>query len=108
MKSIYLITLLAQLIIQMTDKGVTAINFTITGFDVTDVLCSALDKQCEWNSVDSKTCHIIIYGGKRKMTNKDVVKLSGYQTAKYVKLIDVVASDENANQVNIVNRYKRG
>ena len=108
MKSICLITLLAQLIIQMPDKGVTAINFTVTGFDVTDVLCSALDKQCEWNRVDNKTCHIIIYGGKRKLDNSDIVKISGYQTAKEIKIIDVVASDENANQINIVNRYKRG
>jgi hypothetical protein len=97
-----------QLIVQMPEKGVTAINFTVTGFDVTDVLCSALDKVCEWNRVDSKTCHIIIYGGKRKLTNDDVVKISGYQTAKDIKMTNVVASDENANQINIVNRYKRG
>ena len=108
MKAIYLITMLMQLIVQMPDKGVTAINFTVTGFDVTDVLCSALDKVCDWNRVDDKTCHIVIYGGKRKLTNKDVVKLSGYQTAKDIKLTNVVASDADAGNVVIVNRYKRG
>ena len=83
MKSLYLITMLAQLIVQMPDKGVSALDFTLTGFDVYSIDCSALDKVCDWNKVDSKTCHIIIYGGKRKLTNKDVLKIRGYQTLAF-------------------------
>lgn len=100
--------MLMQLVIQMPDKGVTAINFTVTGFDVTDVLCSALDKTCDWNRIDNKNFHIVIYGGKRKLTNEDTISIKGYQTAREIKMVNVVASNADAEQVAIYNRYKMG
>ena len=108
MKSLCLITMLAQLIVQMPDKGVSAINFTLTGSDVVDVQCSGLDKVCDWNRVDSKTCHVVIYGGKRKLTNKDVLSIRGYQTLAQVKMVNVVASSPEAEAITIANMYRRG
>lgn len=108
MKTLCLITLLMQFIVQMPDKGVSAINFTLTGIDVVEISSGIPGKIVDWNKSDNKTCHIVIYGGKRKLTNEDTITIKGYQTAKEVKMIDVVGSTPDGEQVGIYNRYKMG
>ena len=107
MKSLLLISLLAQLLVQMPEKGISAINFTLTGFDVVSAEINAENKLLEYNRVDNKTTHFIVYGGKDLLTNNDTITISGYHTAKAVKMTNVVGTTPEAIKVDIYNRYKR-
>lgn len=107
MKSIYLITMLMTLFVQMPEKNVSALNLTISGFDVQEVTTGIPGKTVSWNRVDEKTCHIIIYGGKRVLTNEDRIEIKGYQTDDDVKMKYVTGASQEAEEIKIYNRYRR-
>lgn len=109
MKSMLLVTMLMQLFIQMPDKGVSAINFTLTGFDVVAVTGELAEgKVLDWNRIDDKTTKFIIYGGRDVIDNSDMIRIDGYQTASSIKIKDCVGASPDAIAISIYNRYKRG
>lgn len=100
--------MLTQLIIEMPDKGVSAINFTLTGFDVVGVVPVVREgKVCDYNRITEKESKFIIYGGKDVLDNTDKLIVSGYQTAREVKIEDCTGASPEAERVDIFNRYYR-
>lgn len=97
-----------QLIIQMPEKGVSAINFTLTGFDVVGITEVLRDgKESDYNRISDDECKLIVYGGKEVLDNSDKLIITGYQTSREIKLTDVTGASPDAIKVDIYNRYKR-
>ena len=101
--------MLMQLLIQMPDKGASAVNFTLTGFDVVSVESSVREgKIVDWNRIDDKTTKFIVYGlNQDVIDNSDTITVYGYQTERYIKMRDVSGASPDAEHISIVNRYRR-
>ena len=79
MKSIKLTTLPTQIIVQMPDKGISAINFTLVGFDVVGVVSVLREgKTCDYNRITDKETKLIVWGGKDVIDNADKLIITGY------------------------------